>query len=228
MEAKVIRGFSVKIRMENVLKHLGFSLWVQKNNPASVSRYRKKAKIIYKEVKHLICPRAIYQAFDYEILSRKRVLLSNSVTGRQEKLTSFYLVRKNLTSFRPEKLVLFVATLGDEITQSADPEDFDRIFYLNAIGSDGAEAVACYVYKLLALEHSHQKSFRRLSPGYGEATGFDWKISQQRIIFDLLGREKIKGELGVELLDSLESHSFLMVPIKSVSGIAFPYKKEVV
>lgn len=222
MEARTIRGFYVKLRTENILKHLGFPLWIQQSRPASIRRYRKKVKSIYKEIKHLIYPRAIYQSFDYEILSRKSVLLFNYITGRQGKLISSYLVRRNITRFKPKRLVLFVATFGDEIMQDADPEDFDRIFYLNAIGSEGAEAVARHVCRILAWDYGHQKSFRRLSPGYGEATGFDWKISQQRVIFDLLGREKIKEELGVELLDDLKSRSFLMVPLKSVSGIAFP------
>jgi hypothetical protein len=228
MEARVIKGFSLKLKMKNVLKYLGLSLWVQQNNPKRASRYRKKVKAIYEEVRHLIYPRAIYQTFDYEILSRKRMVLFNPHTGCQDKLSSFYLVKKNILRFKPERVVLFVATFGDEILKNADAQDFDRLFYLNAIGSEGAEAVARYVCKLLAGDYGYQRSFRRLSPGYGEVTGFDWEISQQRVIFNLLGRKKIKEELAVELLNSSESASFLMVPLKTVSGIAFPYFKEVV
>jgi len=225
VESRIMRGFSVKLRTENILKHLGFSLWTQQNNPQGVQRHRNKVKKIYKEVKHLICPRAIYRAFDYEILSRKRVLLFGSDDGRQEKLNSSYLVRKNILRFKPEILVLFIATFGDEIMENVDPEDFDRTFYLNAIGSEGAEATARYVCKMMAQDYGYHKAFRRLSPGYGEVTGFDWKISEQRVIFDLLSKEKIKQELGVKLLDSAEDSSFLMVPLKTVSGIAFPYKR---
>jgi len=225
METRVIRGFSVKLRMENMLSHLGYSFWVQQNNPKAVNRHRKKLKAIYKEVRQLIYPRAIYQAFDCEIISRKKVALIDPTTGCRGELTSLYLVKRNILRLKPEKVVLFVATFGDEIMQGVDPEDFDRIFYLNAIGSEGAEAVARYVCKALALDYGYQKAFRRLSPGYGEVTGFDWKISEQRVIFNLLGREKIKEELGVELLDYSDSESFLMVPLKSVSGIAFSRKR---
>lgn len=223
MEAKVIKGFRVKLKMENILKHVGFSLWLQQNQPGKMKRHRQVIKKVHKEVRHLIYPRAVYQSFDYEILSRKRVLLFNPETGRQGVLKSSYLVRRNILRFRPEKLVLFVATFGDEILNKTDAKNQDA-FYLDAIGSEGAEAVARHVCRLLGWEYGRQKSFRRLFPGYGEATGFDWKISEQRVIFDLLGREKIKEEIGVELLNFSARASFLMMPEKTVSGIAFPTK----
>jgi len=47
----------------------------------------------------------------------------------------------------------------------------------------------------------------------------DWPISEQKKLFTLLG-DKIKA-LGVELTDS-----FLMVPVKSISGIIFPTETE--
>jgi hypothetical protein len=220
MEARIIKGFSVKLRTENILKHAGFPLWVQEHKPQRVKRQRKIIKEVKKGVKLLMYPRAIYQAFDYEILSRKRVLLFNKESGRQGILTSSYLVKRNILKFKPEKLVLFVATFGDEIMEG-EKKGYSA-FHLDVIGSEGAEAVARYICKLMAQECGFKKSFRRLSPGYGEATGFDWKIPQQKVIFDLLGRGKIKEELGVELLNSSEHPSCLMVPQKTVSGIAFP------
>lgn len=46
----------------------------------------------------------------------------------------------------------------------------------------------------------------------------DWPISQQRPLFDLLG--DVMGDIGVELTDS-----FLMMPVKSVSGLMFEAKE---
>lgn len=43
----------------------------------------------------------------------------------------------------------------------------------------------------------------------------DWPMEQQRQLFALLG--DVRGRIGVELTDS-----YLMVPIKSVSGLLFP------
>lgn len=46
----------------------------------------------------------------------------------------------------------------------------------------------------------------------------DWPISQQRPLFSLLGN--VMGEIGVELTES-----FLMLPVKSVSGLMFESKE---
>ncbi len=55
-----------------------------------------------------------------------------------------------------------------------------------------------------------------MAPGAG--AGDDWPITQQKELFSLFGgREKVEELIGVRLTDS-----FLMVPIKSVSGIFFP------
>jgi hypothetical protein len=43
----------------------------------------------------------------------------------------------------------------------------------------------------------------------------DWPLSEQRPLFTLLGENP--GTIGVELMDS-----FLMTPVKSVSGMWFP------
>ncbi|HHE41239.1 MAG TPA: vitamin B12 dependent methionine synthase, partial [Dehalococcoidia bacterium] len=43
----------------------------------------------------------------------------------------------------------------------------------------------------------------------------DWPIEQQRPLFDLLG--DVEGGIGVRLTDK-----FLMIPVKSISGIFFP------
>jgi hypothetical protein len=54
-----------------------------------------------------------------------------------------------------------------------------------------------------------------MSPGSLE----DWPITQQRELFDLLG--DVYGSIGVELTES-----YLMRPLKSVSGMLFPAEKD--
>jgi hypothetical protein len=55
-----------------------------------------------------------------------------------------------------------------------------------------------------------------MAPGAG--AGDDWPITQQMGLFSLFGgREKVEELIGVRLTDT-----YLMVPIKSVSGLFFP------
>ena len=56
----------------------------------------------------------------------------------------------------------------------------------------------------------HTSSLSAMNPGSLP----DWPIAQQRPLFTLLGN--VMGEIGVELTDS-----FLMLPVKSVSGLMF-------
>jgi hypothetical protein len=71
------------------------------------------------------------------------------------------------------------------------------------------------------IEHLKQAyNFEKLSsinPGSGDLE--NWVISQQVQLFDLIGN--VKQEIGVELTDS-----FLMVPVKSTSGLIFPSETE--
>ena len=45
----------------------------------------------------------------------------------------------------------------------------------------------------------------------------EWPITQQRLLFDAM--DGLDRQIGVKLTDS-----FLMVPVKSISGIRFPSK----
>ncbi|RLL91510.1 hypothetical protein BG32_11460, partial [Mesotoga sp. HF07.pep.5.2.highcov] len=56
-----------------------------------------------------------------------------------------------------------------------------------------------------------------MSPGSGDAE--IWPLQQQKELFSLIGN--VKEEIGVELKESL-----LMIPTKSISGIAFRSKKD--
>ena len=60
----------------------------------------------------------------------------------------------------------------------------------------------------------HPGSVASMNPGSLE----DWPIDQQTYLFRILGDPK--QDIGVELTDS-----YLMVPIKSASGILFPDSK---
>ena len=105
----------------------------------------------------------------------------------------------------------FVATCGTELEAWARPiDDVLERFWADRI----MEAVL-----RAALQHMEEHLAKHLQPGktatMNPGSLADWPLEQQRGLFQLLG--DTREAIGVELTES-----FLMVPIKSVSGLLFP------
>jgi len=115
-----------------------------------------------------------------------------------------------------ERVFPYVVTCGRELEEIDIPStDFIKGYYLDQIKETAVvlarQYVEDYVKKRYALGQ-----ISRMAPGAGAE--IDWPIMQQKELFSLFGgREKVEDLIGVRLTDS-----FLMVPIKSVSGIFFP------
>ena len=105
----------------------------------------------------------------------------------------------------------FVATSGIEL------EEWSKSFndLLEKYWVDGIKEFALRI----AIEHLTDHLIERCQPGklarMNPGSLPDWPLQQQRPLFDLLG--KGPEAIGVKLTDS-----YLMMPIKSVSGIWFP------
>ena len=122
-----------------------------------------------------------------------------------------------------DTLALFAVTLGEDVSQEIarlfDENEFAPAAMLDAAASEGAETVA------LTVEKSYRDHLRRtgslgssaatmpFSPGY-----CGWHVSGQRALFDTL-RPK---EIGITLSDS-----FLMHPLKSISGVIVAGHKDI-
>lgn len=110
-----------------------------------------------------------------------------------------------------EAFALFIATAGLEYEQYQsrlkEQGDMVRMFIADALGSVIAERCADEMEKSVqqSIDKLGWKHTNRFSPGY-----CGWDVSEQQLLFPLLGRETC----GVRLTESS-----LMVPIKSVSGI---------
>lgn len=112
-------------------------------------------------------------------------------------------------------LALFAVTIGrkvsDKISRLFDVADFALASMLDSVASAAAEKGAeflqhYYLRKLVESEGaSEQTSVLRYSPGY-----CGWHISGQKLLFEYLH----PGQVGITLRDS-----FLMEPLKSVSGV---------
>lgn len=128
------------------------------------------------------------------------------------------------TIFRKaDNLAVFAVTVGETVSRKIDHffqiHEYALAGMLDAFGSIGAERVADCVQDRYQkrLRHENvataQTVVLRYSPGY-----CGWHVSGQKSLFAYLEPE----EIGITLLDS-----FLMKPLKSVSGVCVAGAKDI-
>jgi hypothetical protein len=120
-------------------------------------------------------------------------------------------------------LALFAVTIGGRVSEKImrlfGDNDFPLGSALDAVASEGAEMAAQalesyyadFLKKSSGLDSS--KGILRFSPGY-----CGWHISAQKKLFDRLN----PGEIGISLRES-----FLMQPLKSISGVIVCGRKDI-
>jgi hypothetical protein len=115
-----------------------------------------------------------------------------------------------------ERVFPYVITCGRELDEIDIPStDFIKGYYLDQIKETAVVLARQHVENQLKKRYALGQ-LSQMAPGAG--AGDDWPIMQQKELFALFGgREKVQEVIGVRLTDS-----FLMVPIKSVSGLLFP------
>ena len=119
------------------------------------------------------------------------------------------MLRVNLD--KPERVFPFVVTCGTEIEEASQGfRDILEQFCLDELKQMALGAASSYLRNHVKRKYLLGKT-SSMSPGSLE----DWPITQQKELFSIFGN--VKELIGVELTDS-----FLMVPIKSVSGVIFP------
>ena len=110
-----------------------------------------------------------------------------------------------------QRVFPFVATCGTELDELSIPEsDFMKCYYLDQIKELLPEEAMSHLEKHLGNKYGLGQ-VSEIEPGSLES----WPITQQKELFSLLGN--VEENVGVRLSDK-----FLMVPVKSVSGIYFP------
>jgi hypothetical protein len=115
-----------------------------------------------------------------------------------------------------ERVFPYVITCGRELDKIEIPSaDFIKGYYLDQIKETALILARRYVEDYLKKKYALGQ-LSRMAPGAG--AGDDWLITQQKELFSIFGgRDKVEELIGVRL-----TNTFLMVPIKSVSGIFFP------
>jgi len=115
-----------------------------------------------------------------------------------------------------ERVFPYVVTCGRELDEIEIPStDFIKGYYLDQIKETALILARRYLEDYVKKKYALGQ-LSRMAPGSGAE--INWPITQQMELFSLFGgRDKVEELIGVRLTDT-----YLMVPIKSVSGIFFP------
>lgn len=110
-----------------------------------------------------------------------------------------------------DRVFPFVATCGTEVEElTRQHSDLLHQYVLDLLKEQVLRKTIMHLRDTIQTRHAPGK-ISTMNPGSLK----DWPLSEQRQLFALFG--DVKGAIGVELTES-----FLMSPVKSVSGIIFP------
>jgi hypothetical protein len=197
---EILDNIPVELDLEAVLRRLRLC-----NRNESII---KNVAEVLETARPVARPKAVYEVCYVEEKKADSVVVVGGITFTSRVL------RANLD--KVERVFPYVITCGRELESIEIPEgDFVKGYYMDQIKETALHLARAF------LEEHLKKTFAlgqvsRIAPGAGAAE--DWPIVQQEGLFALFGgREKVEEAIGVRLTDS-----FLMVPIKSVSGFFFP------
>lgn len=166
------------------------------------SRHGEKVKAMVDDAQKIARPKAFFCEAFIDSKGEDHVVVQGV------KLTSRVL-RVNLEEVY--RVFPYLATCGRELEEwSKSFEDMLEKFWADAIKEHVLRMTFRHLQEYV-LERYGIKQLSRMNPGSLP----DWPLSEQKALFGILGEGP--GRVGVELTDS-----FLMLPIKSVSGIYFP------
>jgi len=166
------------------------------------SRHGEKVKAMAAEAQRIAKPKAFFCEAFIDSKGEDHIMIQGV------KLASRVL-RVNLEEVY--RVFPYVATCGWELEEwSKSFEDMLEKFWADAIKEHALRLTFRYLNEYV-LERYGIQQLSRMNPGSLP----DWPLSEQKALFTILGEGP--RTIGVELTDS-----FLMLPIKSVSGLYFP------
>lgn len=155
---------------------------------------------VYAEIRSLCQPRYMFQIVEAERIARQRILVRDIAFSPGGIIGSYL---PGLTH-----ICLFVATAGQEydayLHLLKKQDNIVKEFVADSIGTVIAEACVTLLGKELDERNCDVRRSLPYSPGY-----CGWDIQEQRLLFSLFPPQPC----GITLSDS-----FLMSPVKSVSG----------
>lgn len=188
--------------LEDIPFELDTARFLKKLHLQDKPEYAERARELARQAGRIARPRAMYRVAYIESKGDDTVVVDGiTLTSR--------VLRVNLDE--AHRVFPFVATCGRELQDwSVSVDDMLEHFWAD-IAMEMALRAAVEHLKAHIAEHPRPGPISIMNPGSLK----DWPLEQQRELFRLLG--EVRGRVGVELTDS-----FLMVPVKSVSGLCFP------
>jgi len=197
---KILDSIPVRLDVEEILKH-----WhLHKESKHIESSLQEVIEI----VRPIAKPKAVYKV---SYVDNKN---ADSLYIDGVRFTSRVL-RVNLDKI--ERVFPYVVTCGRELDEIAiPPDDVMKYYCLDAIKQTVLVSARRYLEDYLKGNYALGQ-MSKMGPGTG-ALG-NWPITQQKGLFSIFGN--VEDLIGVKLTEN-----FLMIPIKSVSGIYFPTRIE--
>jgi hypothetical protein len=190
---EILNQIPVNISSQQVLRQMHLE---------AESKYLDEVQNLLNEVQPFIRPKAIYKVSYIDQKGNDTV----DIDGTRFKS---HILRINLD--KVERVFPYIATCGTEVENIDIPSDDLMIkFMLDIIKQLALGSAIKQLREYIDKTHiPGQMSV--MSPGSLE----DWPISEQKPLFSIFG--DVESHIGVKLTDS-----FLMLPLKSVSGMYFP------
>jgi hypothetical protein len=193
MSEVILDDISFQLELDSLMKKLHIG---------EGSSSAKKLERMADDAQAIAKPKVVYKVAFIESNGENHVVVDGiTLTSR--------VLRVNLEEVH--RVFPHVATCGREMDEwSSSIDDMLESYWADKIKEMALRSAR------QALDEHLQDRFRpgrmsRMNPG----SLTDWPLKEQRKLFALLGDPK--GAVGVEL-----THSLIMVPLKSVSGISFP------
>jgi len=165
---------------------------------------------LFETAKEIAKPKVLYSEAYVEDVSCANV----RINGYNFKSDVLAMNLKNI-----HRVFAYVCTCGIEVDDwSRAEKDYVVSLWLDMIKEMFLREAIDFLNDHIKKSYGFEK-ISSINPGSGDAE--NWPISQQAPLFEMIGA--VKAEIGVTLTDS-----FLMIPIKSTSGLLFPSETEFV
>jgi len=169
------------------------------------SRYIEIVNELIEKIQPVIRPKAMYDVQFVEHVDKDTIELNGIKFNSR-------VLRVNLDNIG--RVFPYIATSGIEAESiGEDDDDLMSKFIIDTIKGMALGVASSYLHNYIKNKYKI-KQMSSMNPGSLE----DWPISEQKPLFSVFG--DVEKLIGVKLTDS-----FLMIPIKSVSGIYFPTEK---
>jgi len=166
------------------------------------SQQAQELQHLAQEAQAVARPKVVYKEAYVEARGDDYVVIDNKILKSR-------VLRVNLEGV--QRVFPYIATCGIELDGwPSGVDDLLLLFWADLIKEMALEAA-----EQALEEHLEENYALELTATMNPGSLEDWPLSEQRPLFDLLGNPQVS--IGVRLTES-----FLMVPLKSLSGIRFP------